>query len=726
MSRVLLIAKSSEFENADYLDIRPLLADAGVDHYDLIETFDTATLRDRLPAATLVIVTSGVFGDAEFRRALNNELAPAWQSAVRGECSFLILSQLLLAASGEDLPAMPDDLRITPSVRPPDEPKAAGRLGPPLASAVHQASVLPVVVDYDALTARALASSLQGLYWHWWTPKHPELWRTIVTDQAQGGERPLVIEHVKNDGRSRIVLSAIALDRIRDPELLANLIQLCSGGEYNVGLIDGAAGSISSGMMVSSLRRAGERVFAYDAEDPEQVALAVASIGNGVHDSILISPSVPESVVRELEPHLQTACATGRLRLLQITDVSPAANAVHLTVTERGTTAEFDNTLARSRWQLSAGLIGQSIFDTAKVLKVVSEVDPGLFVTHDWSNLTAELTSRVRPDGTFESPAVPTSAFVYVAAVILQGSENKELRRALVKSLEWLLPTLAGETRSNVIRSAVYLTKARLLGAPIPADFFERLGGSARLAETARDDLNLLEIALDRDDGVAVNHHLGLVLVALDDPTVSAPGDRADLLMAFTRVHARDAGAANTADAQLVSSAITQLANEITTIARQGNHAGSFPTSARLAAALELYSRTVAVPTAAIVAMLSTAHTETQSRTRWDDAVTFATTARAAVTAAQGEQKKLRRSVATLRFQHRFSRLLILILAIVAVGASVLLFYAVEPDFGRLATVWGKFTANWGVLSGLITLTTTLVAWVLFSFRDRPKGADTE
>jgi hypothetical protein len=725
VAEVLLVAKSSDFENADYLDIRPLLAGAGVHDFELIEIFETAKLRQALPAARLVILTSGVLGDTAFCQALNGELAPAWQAALQGDCSVLILSQLLFAMTGAQLPGVPAELGITAVVRPEGEPKSAGRLGPAPHAAGHQASVLPVPVDYARLNTLALESSLQGLYWHWWTPEQPELWRTIVTDVTCADKRGLVLEHAKSDGRSRIILSSIALDRIRDTELLTNLLQLCIGGPFTVGFIDNESTSLASGMMVSSLQRAGERVFVYDAANPADLNLAALAISSGIHDSLLIAPSVPQPVLDDLSPVVQAHSSTGQLRVIRVTGVEPARNAASIHVAERGTTAQFDDGLAQIRWQLAAGLIGQSIFDTAKVLRVFSEVDASVFDRQDWARLAADLKNRVRPDGTFESPAVPTAAFVYVASVILRHHSDTQLRRALEKSLAWLLSALPGETRSNLKRSAVYLGKAEQLGTRLPAEFWDQAGLWAVGAESPRDELSLLEVALERGDDATARRHIDVLLQNLDDPALSAPGDRCDLLMALTRASASNAERLSNDDDDAsgrLSSAITRLANELIQHETSAGTGASLPILARRAAALELYSRTVAVPTAAIVGMLSSARSAALARQRWNDAVTFATEARSAVTTAPAEQKKLRRSVSALRYQQRFSRLLILLLAIVAAGSSVLLFYAVESDLTRLSAAWTSVTSNWGVLSGLITLSMSLIAWAVYAVRDQPKG----
>lgn len=741
MANVLVIAKSSEFENADYLDVRPLLVEAGVRDFELVELFDVARLRETIPRARFIIMVSGVLGDRDLRVALNGELSDVWHGAVTGDCSILIFSQLLLAGSGEGVPGLPDQLRIRPVARPGTEPKSQGRIAAARTSGGHQFSLLPEQVDFARLNQRALDSSLQGLYWHWWQPERDELWKTLVTDADSDDSRPLVLEHLKPGGRSRIMLSSIALDRIRDDQLLTNLIQLGLGGDYNVGLVDSKLSSLSTGMIISSFRAAGMRVFVYDAHDEIAMRHAAVAIAGGVHDAVVVTPDVPTEVMARLDPHCVELVESGRLRVLRIAHVDPAQHTAQLEVAERGSTDGFEDRLAQARWVLSRGLIGQSIFDTAKVLGAFLDLEPTIFQGQDWSALTSDLLERVRPNGSFEGPAVPTAAFVFVASVILGESRDIDLRLAVTSSTEWLVSALAGESTSNLARSAVYLVRAQQRGLAVPdalrpdalarhivgsGSLESKVGFAERLLRP-RERLNLLQVDIERDHTARATR-LALELIPdVADGELAGPGGQADTLMALLAVHRMLSRSPGITDAphqeasREIGEAITGVAASLATQTAGLGIQGSFPLMARVAIALEDYARTVSVPTQAIVGMVRSVHDSSIARQRWDDAIEFSIVARTAVQESRAQQTKLSRTITRLRFQQRYWRSLVLVLAAVSLVSAALLYFIVEPDFSRLPTAWGKLISNWGLLSGIVSVLIPLIAWAVFAGRSREK-----
>lgn len=732
MTNVLVIGKSSEFENADYLDIRPLLDAAGIQSYELVELFDVPRLREAIPRAQFIIVVSGALGDRDLRVALNGELRDVWNAAVTGTCSILILSQLLLAGSDEEVPGMPDELRLRPVARPNAEPKSKGRIAPAGGADGHQVSLLPTQVDFARLNRRAIESSLQGLYWHWWQPEHEEFWKTLVIDADSRDVRPLVLEHVKPDGRSRIMLSSIALDRIRDNQLLTNLVQLGVGGNYNVGLIDSESSSLSTGMLISSLDSVDMRVFTYDALDESSMRQAASAISAGVHDAVVVSPDVPRDVMTRLEPHCVDLVQAGRLRMLSITDVDASRYSAQFDVAERSSTDGFRDQLAKARWLLTGGLIGQSIFDTAKVLSAFLDVEPTIFRGQDWSALTAELLTRVRPNGSFEGPAVPTAAFVFVASVILGESQDSHLRRAATSSIEWLERTLADETVSNASRIAVYLLKARRRGLTVPASLVstEHL---ASQVERPRDRLNLLQAGIECNE-VAYASQLAIALIPdITGDALAGPGDQADAMMALLAVYRMLDRAAIENDAihrevdrQAVGDSIARVAASLANQAAGMGIQGSFPLMARVAVAQEDYVRTVPVPTSAIVGMLGAARDSSRAQKRWNDAIDFSIVAGNAVQDSRAQQKKLSRTVTRLRFQQRYWRAVVLVLSAISLVSAALLYFMVEPDASRLPTAWGKLISNWGLLSGIVSVLIPLIAWAVFAGRSREKLENAE
>lgn len=729
MANVIVIAKSSEFENADYLDVRPILAAAGVDGYHVIELFDVAGLKRSLPQADFILVTSGVFGDEKFVESLQTDLLDEWREAMHGHASVLVLSQLLFAARGLDLPGLDEALAIRPIVRPPWEPKDEGKLAPTSEAIQSQVSWLPESVNYADLNRVALTSSLQGLYWHWWQAKSPELWQTILFDSEQEEIRPLIVQHQKSSAESRIILSAVALDRIRDQQLLVNLIRLCVGGEFSIGYLVKDIDSMESGLMVSSIRGHGERVKTYQVEKSGDLTVLREALSHGLHQSLVVARDVPKSYISEISAMVSGRVSSGSLQIVWMEDFSELDHTLTLKVSAVDNSAQFQDLVASAFWRLSSGLIGQSIFDTAHVMNAILQAEPDALQNQDWSALTKELIERLRPDGIFEGPPVPVAAFIYVASVILGHTSNRELETSRSRSVQWLVEVFDSESTSNQLRIALYLARAEAMPTELRMALERQLKDLKVLDMPIQAQRRYLDLLIHYGDEERVIPLVGAILSKSDDdPTEHSTGIGELLVSLLGARHLllsrmQSSGGSPEALIDSLNRRVTILGEQVLTELVDSTNKESFPTRVRLAASFERYMRSIAVPTSPLVKILSGSQASAVASQRWAEATDFVAKASNAVKASRDREVKLVRGLRRLRFERRFSRLAIFLLALLGAMSSLLLFFSVEPNFAMLSIAWNKFTENWGFVSGFVAFLIPFATWAFFAFRAGQKNS---
>lgn len=705
MPKIAVLAKSSDFENASYLDLRSVFQKLNRD-FTFFEISDLTSVRRAISESKLVIFTTGVIANNELRDYLEGPLKPEILAFLDKGNSFLILSQLLMSQENIPIRFLPRNLEVSPVSRPASENRSEGKFSAS-SQRPQQSLLFPKFIDLASLEKAALESELGGLYFHHWKTELPENWTPIVVDAHQP-DRDLILEHVDPSNRGRVVLSALPLERLGATDLLGNLIESCIAGTRHCAYLVANKEIITKDevQVVAGLFAAGVEPAMYELSQLETDSTFLA-IRSGVHGTVLVSESVDLAIFEKFSTELAEETRSGLLLLIRL---SLSSDSSRFEIQGRESSERGQLARARLRIEVEKGLYGHSLFDTVRMLMAATSSQGPETIDAPAPQLVAELMSRVGSDGVFEGSIVAVSAFLTLASLIRDPLDAKELSGTVTKTHRWLDRETHRASESDFLRSASLLQNTGQLPKSWNAQLVTMLDKSDPLRFGGFDLLNMARLSL----GIR-SSKLEAILVKLlfstADEVWDAGAVRSDLLTFLLEVRARASLSSEIAIA--VDEAISKNVVKISRLDIEDLLAKNFPVGFRFAMAIEKFHISGNAGVAALAKLVSNRGINSTGLAKVEDALNFASktskSEKAMFRDLLEEQSKRKLAV----FELASSRLAIGILVVLTFMALVFLYFADRQSSIDGAGVWRDIWQSWPVIAAFLGTVTSLVTWTL-------------
>ena len=704
MTEILIVANAAELEHLSYADPRPLLREAGFSDTKLVSAGDVAGIQSALGEAKLVILASNSLKERSLRSALVEELKPAWTDALERGCSLLVLHQLGLAQASEPVPGLPEGLGVMPILRPRTEKASSGCLDPTALGTRHPAALLPTGVDFPLLSQRARRSGPGGLYWHYWEPANPELWRVLVTDR-DAPSRPLVMEHRLDSGSGRVIVSSIPLDWIRSQQLLSNLVSVCLTGDLDVAVLDDTDSSLAMSHVLQAVSDRGHSAHVYNANDEKERNRLAASLNAHMHRSLLVSGDIPGENYSDIQEAVSRRVDEGTLRVLKMPRFGEPP-VVSLTSKERRSSDLLVESIARLRIELAQGLAEGSIWSTVDSLTSLGRFYSESVETVDLGRAVTAAQIRVIADS-YDETFVPTAAFAWLRSQVRDAPGPSTDR-----VLRWLEQARPNQDPADDLRAAALLLRAGLLSRE----------WRTSIAETLTDEttgLSELEALTRVECAILIDHpqldnYLDHVLQSLDSPVWGIAGCRADLvltLLEYLESHPAED------DAAPVYRALSSLVAEMRS--RRLRSGETLGTTLKYAVALAAYDDSIGLPTDAVVDALVQDPEAARDRQRLVDTMQFAEFARCKVSDLEDEVQGLQNKLRDVRRNALWIRPVLSLAVLVACGLALLLAGSLTAKRVGGAAMWDSLAASKDFdLTLFLAFTTALAGWTFKGWRD--------
>lgn len=705
MTKIAVLAKSSDFENASYLDLRNVFEklDWGLTFFEIS---DLPSVRLAISQAKLVIFTTGVLANTELRDYLEGPLKPEILAFLNKGNSFLILSQLLMSQEQIPIRFLPRNLEVSPVTRPTTENRSGGKFSAS-SKRPQQSLLFPKFVDLDSLEKTALESELGGLYFHHWKTELPENWTPIIVDAHQP-DRCLVLEHVDPNSSGRVILSALPLERLGATDLLGNLIDSCMAGTRHCAYLVANKESLTKDevQVMAGLYAAGVEPAVYELSQlkTESTFLAIRS---GVHGTVLVSASVDLAIFEKLSTELTEETRSGLLLLIRLSLSSYSSRFEF-----KGRESSEREQLARSRLRIDVekGLYGHSLFDTVRMLMAARSSQGPETIDAPAPQLVAELMSRVGSDGVFEGSIVAVSAFLTLASLIKDPLDAKDLSGTVKKTYGWLDNQIHRASESDFLRSAWLLQNTGSLSKIWNTQLVTMLDKSDPLRFSGFDLLNAARLSLGIRSS-KLEPILVKLLFSTADEVWDAGAVRADLLTFL--LEARESKALSSEIEIAVDEAISKNVVKISRLDIEGLLEKNFPVGFRFAMAIEKFHTSGNAGVTSLAKLVSSRGIYSTGLAKVEDALNFASktskSEKAMFRDFLEEQSKRKLAV----FELAFSRLAIGILAVVTFMALVFLYFADRQRSIDGARVWRDIWQSWPVIAAFLGTVTSLVTWTL-------------
>lgn len=704
MTEILIIANPVELEHLSYADPRPLLGEAGFFDTRLVAAGDIAGIQSALGEVRLIILASNSLKERRLRDALVEELQPAWTAALERGCSLMVLHQLGLTQASEPVPGLPEGLGVTPVIRPRTEMASAGWLEPTALGTRHPAALLPTGVDFPLLNERARGSGPGGLYWHYWEPANPELWRVLVTDR-DAPTRSLLMEHRLDRGTGRVIVSSIPLDWIRSQQLLPNLVSVCLTGDLDVAVLDDTDSSLAMSHVLQAVSDRGHSAYVYSANDDRERARLAASLNAQMHRSLLVSGDVQGDSYADIQGAVSRRVDEGTLRVLKMPRFGEPP-VVSLTSKERRSSDLLEESIARLRIELAQGMAEGSIWSTVDSLTALSRFYPESVQTVHLGRAVQAAQIRVIADS-YDETFVPTAAFAW-----LRSRVDDAAGPSTGRVLRWLEQARPKQDAADHLRAAALLLRAGLLPQDWKTSVAKTLSdGTSGLSEL--ETLTRVECAM-LTEHPELDRYVDTILESLDSPVWEIAGCRADLILAlleYLESHPSDDDTA--AVYRAVSSLVARMRS------RRPLSGETLGTTIKYAVALAAYDDSIGLPTDAVVDALVQDHGAVRDRQRLVDTMQFAEFARRKVSDLEDEVQSLQVELRAVRRNSLWIRPVLSMTLLAACGLAILLAGSLTGTRVGGAAMWDSLAASKDFyLTLFLAVTTGLAGWTVKGWRD--------
>ena len=705
---VSVVLKSSDFENARYLDLRHVFQAAVGTTVTYVETTDSVAFLRALESSRLIVISSGALSDAAFSETLSLEKHQVKRFLDSGN-SLLILSQLLLATNQVELDFLPQELGFLSLKRPSGEDTYQGTL---VAPGVSQAFWIPNSISATKLADACTKSELGGLYFHYWKPLFPENWTQLLIAESEGEDRPLLIQHENASTGSQIILSSLALDRIGAADFLKNLIELCLYGHKTVAII--AASSHDTDALHIQNLMSFEGVQAQQFQMTDSTAHhVIQTLKSGIHPTVILSHHLEARHRHEIEVELAESISSGKVLLGTFRDEGEwslvALNGKDDSTLYRSAMANFER-------ELSKGLYSQSLFDTLRMALVHVEgtVPKGQLASSP--ALVQALLKRVGANSVFSGSVVAVAAFVSLVDLMSITEDEPRLRASRNASAHWLEKNFEGLSPSDSVRSLSLLSRSNSLSGKIKSLALN----VAQLPNSEFSDVaDLLNLAFLR-------HHLNLEIDANLLTSITsreseeywdAGAMRADLVLLLLKLASKSEG--NPTAGSDLTSFIARQAERLVASDIHRQLQQNFAVGYRNLAAYMTYRGQISAGAVYVEQFAQLRQKQALATRQIDNFQSFASDIRRSHNEILTELLSERASRKRLTGERFFARLAILGLSLTAFLSTSLLFFSQQRLKFDLSVDLEELFSNWGLITAIAGTALSLGAWALKSYQAR-------
>ena len=426
MYRVALIQNASEMLRYSWGDIRPMIQRLYAYDGYTAENLDELYARLRTGRYDAIVIASNACNDKALRESLVQHRQEL-DDFLRAGKGLLVSFQMKLSESNTygflpESAAVAAVGRIQTGERPQE-----GGLSVAAGRPLHTVLQFPNAIDIADISTHCLVNNMvQGLYWIYLLPAHPEHYETLIEDGSYGQPRALLIS-TREDLRFRIVVSALALDWQMHDRLWENAVRYVVEGRPSIAVLAKSSNPQFDFRYLVSLLQVG-KVPHHIYSD---VAVRQGDIAPNIHDTYVLDPAWSPDEVEDFVARNTDLVDAGRARIFYFGKTRhghPIISAVS-NVREYQVIARNAITWLVSRFPTdpSKGYWADSFWCTVDALQCLVEF--GIPVAQFKDKILASINKHDK-NGSYDEVLGATCAMLEVYKLFL-GTDDDRTRNAL-------------------------------------------------------------------------------------------------------------------------------------------------------------------------------------------------------------------------------------------------------------------------------------------------------